>query len=269
MTELGQAYTRTPIGFLLSAIEFDVVWRSLDLGAPHVVLTVPSPGSTDADRAHIVEQAWRALTDRGLVRHGRPVDDLVDLLSVLAAPRRAIDVRVWADREIRALAATSGSDSFGALAIIDGGRVSVSRARGAALPAFAVGVAGTLPAGPGRSVSLPHEQLSWADARAGGDTLRLVGLLVDVGVPTEDAEAIRLMCEGMVVRGQFGAEHTTAGGRHSRAERVIAFHDTPRGRYLHLVRPTTDGRSWSTISPADNRRLELSVTELLRELVER
>lgn len=266
MTEM--AHTRTPLGFLLSAVEFDVVWRALDLGTPHIVLTVPSPGVTDADRARLVDETWHGLRGRGLAHGRRPGDDLADLLSVLAAPRRSIDVRVWADREIRALAATGGSDSPGALAIIDGGRVSVSEARGGALPSFAVRVAGALRAGPGRSVSLAHEQLTRADARAGGDTLRLAGLLVDAGVSVEDAEAVRLMCEGMVVRGQFGAEYTPPGGRPGRARRVVAFHDTPRGRYVHLVRPTTDGRAWSTISPADNRRLEFCVNELFQEISE-
>jgi len=36
---------------------------------------------------------------------------------------------------------------------------------------------------------------------------------------------------------------------------VVAFHDTPNGRYLHLVKPSADRTEWSTITPADNQRL--------------
>jgi hypothetical protein len=252
--------------FLLSTAEFDVVWESLGLGHRHIVLDLPSPGVTDADRAHLVGQVWQDLGARGLARGNRPDQDLIDLLSVLAAPRRSVDVRIWADREIRALAAGCGADGFGTLAIIDSGRVAVTEARTTALPAFAVSVAGTLHPGPGSSVNLPHERLLWADQLSRGDVDRMAGLLEGAPVPTEDAEILATMCREMTVRGQFGAEHTAPSGRPVRAQRVVGFHDTPRGRYLHLARPGTDGGAWSTISPSDNRRLEFCVAELLDEI---
>jgi hypothetical protein len=51
-----------------------------------------------------------------------------------------------------------------------------------------------------------------------------------------------------------------------RADRVVAFHDTPRGRYVHLAKPNADGRMWSTVTPADNRRLVTCVQELMAEV---
>ena len=47
---------------------------------------------------------------------------------------------------------------------------------------------------------------------------------------------------------------------------MIAFHDTPNGRYLHVVKPSADRTQWSTITPADNRVLAMSVRELLDEV---
>jgi len=70
----------------------------------------------------------------------------------------------------------------------------------------------------------------------------------------------------MTMRGQFGAERRDRGGRMRRASRVVAFHDTVEGRYAYLSRPSTDGRPWSTITPADNHRLAACVWELLDEV---
>ena len=65
---------------------------------------------------------------------------------------------------------------------------------------------------------------------------------------------------------KFGAERARPGGPPLRADRVVAWHDTPSGRYLHLVKPSSDGRAWSTITPIDNVRLAGCVWELLNEV---
>jgi hypothetical protein len=70
----------------------------------------------------------------------------------------------------------------------------------------------------------------------------------------------------MNVRGQFCVSRAQRDQRLVRAERVVAFHDTPRGRYVHLAKPSADGRVWSTVTPADNRRLIGCVQELMTEV---
>jgi hypothetical protein len=47
---------------------------------------------------------------------------------------------------------------------------------------------------------------------------------------------------------------------------VVAFHDTPDGRYGYLARPNASGQSWSTITPADNTMLATWVWDLLDEV---
>jgi hypothetical protein len=73
------------------------------------------------------------------------------------------------------------------------------------------------------------------------------------------------MFAGMVGRGQFGAQRA-AGRAMRRADRVVAFHDTERGRYLYLTQPSADGRVWATVTPADNRAVAAAVWELLDQV---
>jgi hypothetical protein len=74
------------------------------------------------------------------------------------------------------------------------------------------------------------------------------------------------MVSGMNVRGQFCVTRMQRDQRMVRADRVVAFHDTERGRYVHLAKPNNDGRVWSTVAPADNRRLVTCVQELMAEV---
>lgn len=250
---------------VLSSAEFDVVCAAEGVAERrHRVLDVPSPGTTRAERAHLVARTWRDLGSRGLADPGREraAPDLADLLAVFDRPQRSVDVRIWADRPIRAHAAASGA---GALAIVDADVVELHPIRPGSLVGAAVSVAGEMPAGPGRSVSLPNEQLREAGRLAGPDDPQEFGYeLRALGVPPDDAVDVANMVSGMGMRGQFGAQ--VAGrndGRAERADAVVGFHDTAAGRYLHVLRGSRDGRGWSTVVPADNARIAEYVGDLV------
>ncbi|MER7078755.1 ESX secretion-associated protein EspG, partial [Saccharopolyspora kobensis] len=55
-------------------------------------------------------------------------------------------------------------------------------------------------------------------------------------------------------------------GRRVRADRVVGFFDTAHGRYAQLRRESPSGDVWSTIAPADARRLNGHLEELLTEI---
>lgn len=252
------------MSLVLSALEFDVVWESERLPARHVALDVPSPGKTNAERAELVRTTWRGLESRGLAQSGRATPELVDTLEILAHPHVSVDVWVWAGREVKAFASVAGRQAQ--LAVVDEGKVWLIPARDSALAESAVSVAGELAAGRGRSVSLPNDLVAAADDESRGDTNRFITTLEAKGVALGDAQALTSMLVGITTRGQFGAERHHRDKRIVRAERVVAFHDTPEGRYVDLVKPSPDGRAWLTVSPTDNQRLASFVWELLDEI---
>lgn len=248
----------------LSALEFDVLWEREGLPRRHEAIDVPSPGKTHTERGQLVTKAFGELEARGLANGERADGELLDLLNLLARPQACIDSWVWSDREIRALTVTSGNQAL--LAVVEGDEVWLIPARDTAIAESAVSICGEAPAGPGMSVSLPTDVLTAADAQSGGDSRELAAALMRGGIVRSDAQTLAGMVAGMNLRGQFGASRVQRDGRMVRAERVVAFHDTPQGRYAYLARPNNDGRSWSTVTPADNRRLAMLVRELLDEV---
>jgi len=253
-----------PSSVVLSALEFDVLWESQRFHRRHVVLSVPSPGATHTERAALVDSTWAGLARRGLAANRRAAPELLDQLAMLAHPQLSLDVWVWTDHEIRALAATAGRHAI--LAVIDRGEVWLIPARDTSFIEAAVSVIGTCPAGRGQSVSVPAESLRGADAESDGEPQALVTALNRRGVGLGAAHHVARMFTGITARGQFGAERTTRDGRVLRAPRVVAFHDTPEGRYLYLVAPSADGHEWATVTPVDSGRLIAGVRDLVNEL---
>lgn len=249
---------------VLSTVEFDVLWEAERLPPRHVALSVPSPGATHSERAEIVERAWASLADRGFAQGRRASGWLLDVLGVLANPVACIDVWMWADRRITALAATTGAEAV--LGVVDGAEVWLIPARDSSLAESAVSVLGELRAGVGQSVTVPHEVLVEADADAKGDPHALVAALQDRGVELWRAQELAGMFLGTIVRGQFGVERRAGDGRLRRAPRVTGFHDTDAGRYLVQLETGAGGQDWCTLTPADNRLLADRVWELFGEV---
>jgi hypothetical protein len=249
---------------VLSKLEFDVLWEHEKLPPKHEALTVPSPGRTHTERRQLVAKAFADLEGRGLAERERATPDLLDRLNLLAYPQLAIDSWVWTDHRISSLAVVAGPSAL--LAAVDGPEVWLIPARETSIAEAAVSVAGDVLAGPGRSVSVPADVLADADAEAHGDPREFAAALGRFGASGADARTMADMVRDMNVRGQFCVTRTQRDQRPVRADRVVAFHDTPRGRYVHLAKPNADGRVWSTVTPADTRRLVACVQELMGEV---
>lgn len=249
----------------ISALEFDVLWEHYH-GEDHqmpLVLKVPSPGKTDDERARIVRTVWDGLFRRGL---GSPVDPhprLTYLLGLLRRPDREIDGRLWVNGELRVLVAATGDDAV--LATLSHGRLTLRPADATGLPRFALSVLPAAPAGPGQSITLPTADFT-AAARVATKQEELAAALSSRGVRDTDAKALAEMIGDIVNRGQYGTAARDKWGRRVRASRVISFFDTADGRYLQVVRRTEDDADpWTTISPADSRRMLQHLTELHEE----
>ncbi|MFB9904704.1 ESX secretion-associated protein EspG [Allokutzneria oryzae] len=263
MTLFGEAPAREVV---LSTVEFDVLWNHLGLPEMPLVLRVPSPGKTHSERAELERAVWDDIGERGLGRPIRLDAELEQMLGVLALPDREVDGRVWLGRSVRVLAAARGSD--GVLAVLEGSQLTLRQVADYGLPRTALSVLPPLPAGPGRSITLPSSDLDAAAAQAGDSVAALEAALRQYGVRAEDANALSTVVSEVGDRGQFGAAARDEHGKRRRADRVIAFFDTPAGRYLQTRSTSPGGVPWSTISPADARRLTQHLDELLTELTD-
>ncbi|WP_157163238.1 ESX secretion-associated protein EspG [Actinoalloteichus spitiensis] len=248
----------------LSLIEFDVCWEVLGLNATPAHLQVPSPGKTWEERRQIVRAVLSGLAGRGLARDGAPHSDLESSLGLLAQPGWGLHggIRV-AHRRVRAIGAARGRQ--GVVAVRRGDEVRLWAAPAWELADQLVGLAGDRHAGPGESVSLRSEVLEVANRRA-TDAGALARRLVAEGEPPGQARALAAMVDGAFGGGHFGAAIPTGGpGRRQGAGRLVAFHDTPGGRYLQLRRRTPSGAEWVTVTPAGNARVAAAVRELVDE----
>jgi hypothetical protein len=261
VTALGTETEREPIS--VSALEFDVLWEHLQLGAMPLVVKVPSPGKTFEERAVIEEQVWADLEARGL---GRPVGvhpEIEQVCRLLARPDREVDGRTYVERGVRMVAASVGGDA--AVAVLSEGQLTLGRASASNLAAAAVGLLPNRPAGPGQSVTLRSEDFEAAANNAGGSPQGFRDALAGRGV--RDAAALAEMIKDVRGTGNFGAAARDRLGRRQRAERVVSFFDTDNGRYVQIRRESPDGNLWTTISPADSRKLIAHVEQLLAEVV--
>lgn len=248
----------------ISALEFDVLWEHHH-GEDQIplVLKVPSPGKTDDERARIVASVWDGLSRRGL---GSPVDPhpgLTYLLDLLRRPDREIDGRLWVGGEVRVLAAATGDAAV--LATLSAGRLSLRAADASGLPRFALSPLPVAPAGPGQSITLPTDDFL-AAAQEATKQEDLAAALSSRGVRDTDAKALSEMIGDIVNRGQYGTAARDKWGRRVRANRVISFFDTADGRYLQVIRRTENTATpWTTISPANPRRMLQHLTDLHEE----
>jgi hypothetical protein len=256
--------TAEPEPISISALEFDVLWEHLQLGAMPLVVKVPSPGKTYEERATLEQQAWSDLEGRGL---GRPVavnPEIEHLLRLLARPEREVDARAYVDRHLRLMVASAGDDA--ALAMLSDDQLTIQRTSAANLASVAVGLLPSRPAGPGQSVSLRSEDFEAAANGAGGTQTGFHSALLSRGVRTDDADALTRMISDVEGTGNFGAAARDRLGRRQRADRVVSFFDTEAGRYVQVRRSSDDGNLWTTISPADSRKLVQHVEQMLAEI---
>ncbi|MGH3994488.1 MAG: ESX secretion-associated protein EspG, partial [Pseudonocardiaceae bacterium] len=232
-----------------------------------VVLHLPSPGNTHEERHQIIRSGLDALRSQGLADGRGLHPELADLLQMIARPAAMVDARIWYPTwRCFALGALRGATA--AVAVINAEGVRISETSEYRLTADVAAVAGRAGTGSGESVSIPTETLMAVGAKAGSAPHHLVDGLVQAGVDARDAHAVARMCAGIAGRGQFGAEAVgPQGGARHRARRVVAYHDTPQGRYLQLRRAGYGGGpDWSTITPCSPTQLSAQIQELLDEV---
>jgi hypothetical protein len=251
----------------LSAAELDVVWRALSFGDLPLILDVPSPGATQAERAALEARVWAELVDRELAEdHGRATGKLVNVLGVIRHRRWAVELRTFGPDPRRAMLAVHGVRAMLAvhgvravLAVLDDEKLRLARVPDTGIAGTLLSLLPELPAGTGHQVTVAAEALT--AAAAAGTSAAARDVLRGHGVNRDDAGSLVTMTTGGIRTGQIAAEHRGPDGRLIRSPRIVAFYDTPHGRYRAL---RTDGHL--TIGPATLAALAYSVDDLLLEL---
>ena len=239
--------------FDLSPTELDVVWRALRLGDLPLVIDVPSPGATRAERAALERRVWTDLVTRELADdHGQPHWRLADRLRTIAWRTSSLELRVFGADATRAVLATRGRRNV--LGVLRD-RFTIGSAPATARAATLIALLPEVPPGQGHSVSVDTGLFAMAvrDPRP-HDRLRRHG------VSTDDARTLLAMATGSVRVAQLVAETRDGNGRVVRS-RAMSVYDTPSGRY-RAIRTVTAGTDHLTVTPATPSALADAVARL-------
>ncbi|MCO1575861.1 ESX secretion-associated protein EspG [Crossiella sp. SN42] len=240
----------------LTVAEFDLVWELAELGETPVNLEIASGGVSWEERLQRRHEVLAALTERGLAVRGGLRPDLRDAVTVLARFQWAVDLRLWGGELVRAVGAVDGP--WAAVAVRYGDEVQLGVMPDYAVLGTMVDLVGAMPAGPGESVSVRADALD--ASRDAASAPEFADALTERGEPAPTARKLAHMLGAVLGGGQFGA--TVRDGRLGlrRAARVVSFHDTPQGRYLHVRR-----NGWATITPGGQEQLLAQVRALVEE----
>lgn len=252
--------------FELSWPEYDVLWEHLKLGPYPTVLQINGHGHTRDERARLMASTWDSLQDKGY-SNSRDIDtELEWCLRTLAQPEWEIDARLHLDPtgpRISGLAASNGRHAV--LSMLDTESLALRGTNPDRVVTDVISLLPECPAGSGKSVTIPAEDLDAAAARAGQDANTLAVELTRRGLASGQAGQIAGVLGDVWRFGQFGVSRTTNAGKRARASHVISFYDGPFGRFS-FVRKSTGSREWVTLVGADDRVLARQLDELRAQL---
>ncbi|HEX6357476.1 ESX secretion-associated protein EspG [Actinophytocola sp.] len=239
----------------LSAVEFHLLWSTMELGETPEVLDLLHVGRTPARRAELVEETSEALAARDLGTVTAPARDLAGMLRALGTCTSSLDMRVYGTGDPMFAFAGAGP-SGAALAARVGDEVRLGTIRATALAASLLGSLTPLPAAPGRPVNV--NAADYEDACAEGEYDGVSGFartLQSAGLRMADVSTLTQALTTRNGGGQLGAT-----GR-IRTYSVVNWVDTPDGRYA-LRR----NGEWITVTPADTSRLTSMAEEMLADV---
>jgi len=241
----------------LSWLEYDVLWEHLRLGVFRPVLSVPSPGRTEGERAELRAKAWASLAAKAIDK-----DRLVRLLTRLAHPEWELDARMQLTRtgpRTTVLIARAGRHAT--VAVLNDDELRLWSAKADEVVTEATYLMPTHPAGTGGSITLPTTALDQAASKAGADPERFTRVLSSQGLVKSEARRLAGVLGNVIRLAHFGAAHTAPGEARRRASHVVSVYDDPEGRYLF-----TRKKDWVTLVPGTEAALVRQLNELLASI---
>lgn len=246
----------------LSWLEYDVLWEHLRLGVFRPVLSVPSPGRTEEERAELRAKAWASLTAKGVDRDD---DRLGRMLTRLAHPEWELDARMQLTQTgPRTTVLIARAGRYATVAVLNDDELRLWSAKQEEVVTEATYLMPTHPAGTGGSITLPTTALDQAAAKAGSDPERFARALAGQGMGKSEARKLTDVLGNVIRLAHFGAAHTTPGEARRRASYVVSVYDNPEGRYLF-----TRKKDWVTLVPGAEAALGRQLSELQSSLTEK
>ncbi len=256
------------VGFECTFLELDVIGDALQLDVRPFPFDFPVHGDMIEDRVRLIQVAQRTLTAKGLIEGSRFADIVEDTLGVFARGRLAIAVLgTVAGRPTCARAVTD--DRTAVLATQHGQTI---RFDPITPPSMVRAVLALLPPahpGPGQSVTMTTEPPAgtW---RPTPDDDQTGGYLQSSRAHGDSAGVQRAMIDEIMRRPRIGSGYfaVTVRGRNGRESTPLTMNwlDTDSGRYVVIPNTAADGRTHITYTPADQARLEQSLSHLVRAL---
>jgi hypothetical protein len=243
----------------LSWLEYDVLWEHLRLGVFRPILSVPSPGRTEEERAELRAKAWASLAAKGVDKDD---DRLVRMFTRLAHPEWELDARMQLTQtgpRTTVLIARAGRHAT--VAVRNDNELRLWSAKADEVVAEAVYLMPIHPAGTGGSITLPTTALDQAAAKAGSDPERFTRVLSSHGMGKSEARKVTVVLGNVTRLAHFGAAHTPPGESRRRASHVVSVYDDPEGRYLF-----TRKKDWVTLVPGTEAAFARQLDELLASI---
>lgn len=252
----------------LTAAQYDIVWDDLDLGEKPYPIAVRAQGRTLEERALIRNRVYGELTARRWAEGPRVAPELAAVLTLLARAPRSLDMIWLPDRAAstmrNALVAAAGED--GVLAELTEDGLRLEGVRSSNIVAALLDLLPRAWAAPGRSITVPIESLTPAEAPPGQpdsiyDTSRPSGPGAVQQVRSLETMFARPRLRG----GQIVANVLDRHGRRTRS-RPLEWFDTEDGRCMAQTGAGADGRQHLLVAPADNARIAGRVHDMLEAL---
>ncbi len=258
-------------GFECTFLELDVIGEALQLDVRPFPFEFPVHGDLIEDRVRLIRAAERTLTAKGLINGPRLADAVEETLGVFARGRLAIAVLGTVDGESRFARAVT-DDRLAVLASQHGQFIRFDPITPAAMVRAAVGLLPPARPGPGRSVTMTTEPATprRPPRRSDEDDLGGQSYLQSSRLPGDQSGVQRGMIDEIMRRPRTGSGYfvVTVRGRNAREGKPVTMNwlDTDSGRYVVIPTTTADGRTHITYTPADQVRVEQTLTNLVRTL---
>jgi hypothetical protein len=254
-------------GFDCTFLELDVIGEALRLDLRPFPFQFPVHGDLIADRVRLIHAAERSLVTKGLVNGTRFADGIEQTLGLFAAGPLAISMLGTVNGEARCARAVA-DDRIAVLAIQRGQSI---RFEPITPPALVRAVLSLLPParpGPGQSLTITTEPPAERRPRhRQDDELADQRYLQSGRTPAASQGG---MINDIMRRPRTGSGYftVTVRGRNRRESEPVTMNwlDTDSGRYVVIPTTSADGRTHITYTPADQARLEQSLSHLVRTL---